>query len=110
MKQYVDFEKKFKKAMVDSFRFLLGFLPLVVGLWILVIIQPGGLEQFVKTYRLYTSGGVYLSGQALNLNWIVTYFTHIFVPGFDYPLSVLGGLNRQIAPIPDKFHAFPPFL
>lgn len=91
------FFKPLKNSLSDSLKFLASFVPIVVGAWLLVIREPNGYHQFKKIYDLYTGGGVYLSGQALNLNWIVTYFIHIFWPSLDYPLSALGNLNRQIA-------------
>lgn len=72
--------------------FLVGFLPLPLIFWMLVLIQPNGdqpLQQFIGLIKV-----PFLSGQALNLNWIISYLLHILDPVNYLSLEHIGGLNR----------------
>lgn len=76
--------------------FTSGLLIIPLVSWWLVYIQPGGTEAIQRSFDYLINGAPMLSGQALNLNWIVTYLIHIFAPYKDVSLSHLEGLNRQI--------------
>lgn len=90
----------FKDLMQKNFKppllFLIGLTPIPILVWFLVIINPGGLEAFNRSFEYLKYGAPMLSGQALNLNWIVTYVLHIIDPVKYFSIEYLGGLNRQI--------------
>ena len=54
-------------------------------------------------YFFNITGFSMLSGQAMNLNWVVTYIMHIVDPVGHYSLEYLEGLNR---PIPRSYGPF----
>jgi len=91
-----NFDQNIKVSLKRSAVFLSGFLPIPLIAWYLVLIQPGGLAAIGRSFDYLFQGAPMLSGQALNLNWIVTYLIHIFQPDRDVSLAHLGGLNRQI--------------
>lgn len=91
------FQEPFKKVLKNSFYFLTGFIPAATIFWLLVIAQPEGLTSFNTAFNLYfKSGGVYLSGQALNINWIVTY-VKVWPETIGHTLQSVGSLNQPIA-------------
>lgn len=85
-----------KRAWTNLSKFILAFFIIPLVAWVLVLKEPYGLFTIKRAFAFFFEGAAALSGQALNLNWIVTYFVHIFQPEKD-SLSHLGGLNRQIA-------------
>lgn len=85
-----------KNSLKNTLKFLIGFIPIPVITWLLVLVQPGGMEAFGRATEYLLHGAPMLSGQALNLGWIVTYYIHIFRPELDYSLLHLGYLNRQV--------------
>ena len=93
-----------QEKIKHSLTFLVGLLPVPIVSWILVLIHPGGLDAFKRATEYLIHGAPMLSGQALNLNWIVTYILHAFSGHFCNTSSTycvesldhLGGLNRQI--------------
>ena len=87
-------QKSLIKSIKDSLKFLLGLVPLVAGLWTLLLIYPGGYDMATIQYNVLFKAP-YLSGQALNFNWILTYFLHLFQPDNYLPLGP-GGLNNWI--------------
>lgn len=87
-----DIRKNFIEICKNSILFLLGFIPVVVAFWAGLMIQPHGYRIFRTAYLLYTQGGVYLSGLALNAGWVATYFLPIIYPqDFSYWM----GLGRM---------------
>lgn len=90
-----------KKELINSIpkavKFALGFAIAPTLSWALVLIQPEGKDAFSHATEYLIQGAPMLSGQALNLNWIVTYFLHAFA-STDKIESIwhLEGLNRQI--------------
>ncbi|MFH1826854.1 MAG: hypothetical protein ABH812_00265 [bacterium] len=71
----INFKTQFKEIIKNSFYFLWGFVPIVALFWILLLIQPGGLETIkVIINGFYRVRGNYLSGNSLNLGWVIGYF------------------------------------
>lgn len=85
-----NFEKPLMKSIKDSLIFLLGLIPLVVGLWALLLTYPGGYDMATIQYHVLFNAP-YLSGHAMNFNWILTYLLHLFQPENYSPLGS-GGL------------------
>lgn len=91
---------KHNKEMLKSLLFFLsGFLLVIVLSWLLVIIYPGGGASAFRSFYYLIHGAPALSGQALNLNWIVTYVMHVVSPGRLQSITELGGLNVRIRSI-----------
>lgn len=90
------YRRNFREIFFRSVRFLSGISIIVLFSWMLVIIQPGGMEAFGRAFDFLKHGAPMLSGQAMNLNWIVTYWIHIYRPELDFSLQHLEGLNRQV--------------
>lgn len=88
--------EELKFSIKRSFIFALGFSPMPIVSWILVIINPGGWDAFHRSTDYLLHGAAMLSGQGLNLNWIVTYIMHIYQYNGVESLSELEGLNRQV--------------
>lgn len=91
-----DYHQSFKSSIKKLLLFGVGLIPIPVFTWYLVIIQPGGMDAFNRAFEYLRYGAPMLSGQALNLNWIVTYILHITDPVTNYSLQHLENLNRQI--------------
>lgn len=85
-----NFQQPLRKSIKDSLKFLLGLVPLVAGLWALLLTHPGGYDMATIQYNVLFNAP-YLSGHALNFNWILTYLLHLFQPENYSPLG-LGGL------------------
>lgn len=94
----IDLRNKFSQSLKRSLKFTIGLLIVPTFVWLLVIINPGGIESLKRfaNYIFNTSGFHLLSGQALNLNWVVTYFLHIFQPTKHFSLEYLGWYNWQV--------------
>lgn len=88
--------RQMRLSLSRLLKFIAGFIPIPLIVWSLVVVQPGGVEAFNRSFDYLKNGAPMLSGQALNLNWVVTYLIHIFQPEKDVSLSHLSGLNRQI--------------
>lgn len=84
-------------------KFILGLVIVPIVSWYLVFIQPGGAEAFERSFSYLRQGAPMLSGQALNLNWVVTYALHVIRPLENYSLEHLEGLNRQIPTVNAPF-------
>lgn len=91
-------KKSFRQNVLNLIKFLIGFLAVELVSWGMVIQYPGGWEEFLFTLKMLKYRGYSLSGQALNLNWIVTYIIHIFRPEESHSLKELWNLNTQIIP------------
>lgn len=91
-----DLKQKLSLSFKKMVRFLAGLAIVPVIAWYLVFIQPGGSEAFERSFSYLKQGAPMLSGQALNLNWVVTYILHIVKPLENFSLEHLEGLNRQI--------------
>lgn len=90
--------RKHKNIIRHSILFLTGFITTCIFFWSLVIIQPGGWNYFQTTVKFISndSGKQLLSGQALNLNWVVTYLLHIFSSNIFGSLEYWGWVNWQV--------------
>lgn len=86
----------FKNSLKRLSLFLSGFLPIILIIWLLVVVNPGSFEDIKRSFKFILYGAAAFSGQALNLNWIVTYFMHIFQYNGVESLAHLEGLNRQV--------------
>lgn len=84
------------ESLKRSLTFALGLVPIPVIVWVLVLINPEGKLAFDRSTDYLLHGAPMLSGQALNLNWLVTYGIHIFTPLAFGSLKDLDYLNRQI--------------
>lgn len=91
-----NFKDNFGFVIRKSAIFTLGFLPIPLLTWVLVLIYPGGREALDRALDYLINGAPMLSGQALNLNWIATYVIHIFEPVRFGSVQQLDYLNRQI--------------
>ncbi len=96
----------FKNISFNNFKkiglFLIGFFLVLLIVWSLVLIYPKGGFAFYRSmdYLFNLTGFHLLSGQALNLNWIVTYLMHIFQPESFTSLQQLDWLNK---PVPSDY-------
>lgn len=90
------FQKDFKSSIKDSFVFVVGLLIPPVIAWGLVLLQPDGLVAMERSVSYLVRGAPMLSGQALNLNWIVTYIIHIVNPSDSLSLEHIRYLNRPV--------------
>lgn len=92
------FRQSLKTSIAHLVLFLTGFLVVPIIIWTFVLQQPNGWFVTTRAFEFFLEGkGAFmLSGQALNVNWIVTYILHFLqTPGVE-SLEHLGGLNRQI--------------
>lgn len=87
-----------KQNIRDLAVYLVGFAIIPLISWSLVFRYPLGMKAFDTAIAFIKNGMPLLSGQALNINWIITYLMHIFAkPGSGMEtLGELGNLNRQI--------------
>ncbi|TSC63425.1 MAG: hypothetical protein G01um101493_434, partial [Microgenomates group bacterium Gr01-1014_93] len=76
--------------------FSLGFVVIPAASWILVLMQSGGLQATTRAFDFFTTDGLLLSGQALNINWVITYILHLIDPAKYASIHQLDQLNRQI--------------
>ncbi|OGM75826.1 hypothetical protein A2382_00695 [Candidatus Woesebacteria bacterium RIFOXYB1_FULL_38_16] len=93
---FLNFETNILVGFRKLIQFVVGMFVPIIFFWLMVIINPGGWEAFMRAWVFLINGAPMLSGQALNLNWFVTYLIHYFQPGLDVSLTHLEGLNRQI--------------
>lgn len=91
-----DLKKGVRPALRQTALFVSGFLIIPIISWMLVFIQPNSFITLNRSFLFFLQGAAALSGQALNLNWIVTYVMHIFEYNGVETLQHLEGLNRQI--------------
>lgn len=91
--------KDLRRGIKQTAVFLLGLVTVVVSVLVSILIQPNGYRSFYRTmdYMFNFSGFHLLSGQALNLNWIVTYFLHIFQPKVFGSLNDWNWINHYVA-------------
>lgn len=89
--------QKFKTSLHKLKTYLLGLsIPPIIS-WGLVIIQPGGINEFLTAAGYLLKGPPLFSGLALNLNWVITYLLHIFDPINHFSLSTFNWFNYPIA-------------
>ena len=91
-----DLKEGFWVSVKRCLIFGIGFAPIPILAWFLVVINPGGWDAFNRSTDYLLHGAAMLSGQALNLNWIATYILHIIDPATHLSLQDLDWFNRQI--------------
>ncbi|MFA5770929.1 MAG: glycosyltransferase 87 family protein, partial [Patescibacteria group bacterium] len=79
--------------------FLVGFVIVPLISWGLVFRHPLGGKAFDTAISFVKGGMPMFSGQALNINWVITYILHAFFPQPNSGIETLADLqylNRQI--------------
>lgn len=92
----INLQEGFKKSITNVTLLFIGFLPPVCAIWYAILSQPNGLEMFSNSALTLLYKAPYLSGQALNLNWIATYVLHILRPEDYFSLEHFRGFNYPI--------------
>lgn len=85
-----------KQIVKHVFYFVTGLMFVASISWTPVIFQPNGFVTINRSFAFFYKGAAALSGQALNLNWIVTYIAHLSGLHAE-PISSINYLNRQIS-------------
>lgn len=69
------------KSIKQVILFATGMIFVMASVWIPLLFQPEGILIFKRDFIGFFLGSPpYLSGQALNFDWIASYFFHIFDP------------------------------
>lgn len=90
------FNESIGECLKRSVYFLIGLIIPPLVFWGMVLTLPGGQVALEKSTSYLFRGAPMLSGQALNLNWIVTYILHIVEPVKTLSLEHIRYLNRSI--------------
>lgn len=88
-----DIRQRIYLSLRNSIKFGIGFLPLYLTVWIIFWLTAGGPERILFSLKFFLHPPN-LSGNALNLSWVLTYFLHIFSPETYLPLR--NGMNFLI--------------
>lgn len=89
-----NFRDKFPQSAFSALKFILGLTIVSVGVWGLILSYPLGKEAFDRcVVNFLLVGPPFLSGQAMNLNWVVGYLMHIFQPEKVESLVMNGWIN-----------------
>ncbi len=78
-------------------KFITGFLIIPSIVWGIALVQDNGVNAVVRAFKFVINGAAAFSGQALNLNWLITYALHILNPDKYFSLEYLHGLNRIVS-------------
>ncbi len=89
--------EKLSQTLPSSIKLIIGLLFVPIITWLLILAQPNGRFSFdIGVIKFLIESPPLLSGLAMNLNWIVTYYLHVNQPQIFGSPELSNWMNWQI--------------